>query len=166
MIRSLLPFFYLLKKIFKENDRIDKNIGSLGEKRRSKKLFKVRKQLEEVAMDFCSAITFRLGNSIHKVCTIVLHRADDMQCRETWELELIVIIMTAIIIIINMIILSQETHCHTRVNIIGLGSFCPCICLLILFKTLHEYYKNNPQFLLFSTHFFQYSICDMSELLC
>lgn len=80
MIRSLLPFFYLLTKIFKENDRIDKNIGSLGEKRRSKKVvLRLRKQLEEVAMDFCSAITFRLGNSIHKVCTIV-HTGRQMIC--------------------------------------------------------------------------------------
>jgi hypothetical protein len=77
MIRSILPFSIRSLRSFKENDHIDKHIGSLGEKRRSKKLFKVRKQLEEVAMDFCSAITFRLGNSIHKVCTIV-HTAYDM----------------------------------------------------------------------------------------
>ena len=30
-------------------------------------------------MDFCSAITFRLGNSIHKVCTIV-HTGRQMIC--------------------------------------------------------------------------------------
>ena len=77
MIRSILPFSIRSLRSFKENDHIDKHIGSLGEKRRSKKLFKVRKQLEEVAMDFFSVITFRLGNSIHKVCTIV-HTAYDM----------------------------------------------------------------------------------------
>ena len=52
----------------------------MGEKRRSKKVvLRLRKQLEEVAMDFCSAITFRLGNSIHKVCTIV-HTGRQMIC--------------------------------------------------------------------------------------
>ena len=50
---------------------LTKILGPWVKKEGQKKLFKVRKQLEEVAMDFCSAITFRLGNSIHKVCTIV-----------------------------------------------------------------------------------------------
>ena len=56
---------------------LTKILGPWVKKEGQKKLFDVRKQLEEVAMDFCSAITFRLGNSIHKVCTIV-HTADDM----------------------------------------------------------------------------------------